>query len=123
MFYQRTAEVNHTKNISIKCPFLTNKKTEDSFFRTDGRSYPFCLSLIETMVENEEVDQEYIENELSEQYLAIAAIYLLLMTISQIMLDNSHMMLFNPHSITSKKNIIFPETGQCLFLNVKQILL
>lgn len=35
----------------------------------------FCLSLIETMVENEEVDQEYIENELSEQYLAIAAIY------------------------------------------------
>lgn len=27
------------------------------------------------MVENEEVDQEYIENELSEQYLAIAAIY------------------------------------------------
>mgnify|MGYP004698290767 FL=1 len=36
----------------------------------------FVLSLIETMVENEEVDQEYIENELSEQYLAIAAIYL-----------------------------------------------
>lgn len=35
----------------------------------------FVLSLIETMVENEEVDQEYIENELSEQYLAIAAIY------------------------------------------------
>lgn len=35
----------------------------------------FCLSLIETMVENEEVDQEYIENELSEQYIAIAAIY------------------------------------------------
>lgn len=35
----------------------------------------FCLSLIETMVENEEVDQEYIEDELSEQYLAIAAIY------------------------------------------------
>lgn len=35
----------------------------------------FGLSLIETMVENEEVDQEYIENELSEQYLAIAAIY------------------------------------------------
>lgn len=35
----------------------------------------FALSLIETMVENEEVDQEYIENELSEQYLAIAAIY------------------------------------------------
>lgn len=35
----------------------------------------FVLSLIETMAENEEVDQEYIENELSEQYLAIAAIY------------------------------------------------
>lgn len=35
----------------------------------------FVLSLIETMVENEEVDQEYIENELSEQYLAIVAIY------------------------------------------------
>lgn len=35
----------------------------------------FVLSLIETMVENEEVDQEYIENELSEQYLAITAIY------------------------------------------------
>lgn len=35
----------------------------------------FVLSLIETMVENEEVDQEYIENELSKQYLAIAAIY------------------------------------------------
>lgn len=35
----------------------------------------YVLSLIETMVENEEVDQEYIENELSEQYLAIAAIY------------------------------------------------
>lgn len=35
----------------------------------------FCLSLIETMIENEEVDQEYIEDELSEQYLAIAAIY------------------------------------------------
>lgn len=35
----------------------------------------FVLSLIETMVENEEVDQEYIENKLSEQYLAIAAIY------------------------------------------------
>lgn len=35
----------------------------------------FALSLIETMVENEEVDQEYIENELSEQYLATAAIY------------------------------------------------
>ena len=35
----------------------------------------FVLSLIETMVKNEEVDQEYIENELSEQYLAIAAIY------------------------------------------------
>ena len=35
----------------------------------------FVLSLIETMVENEEVDQEYIENELSEQYLSIVAIY------------------------------------------------
>lgn len=35
----------------------------------------YALSLIETMVENEEIDQEYIENELSEQYLAIAAIY------------------------------------------------
>lgn len=35
----------------------------------------FCLSLIETMAENEEVDKEYIENELSEQYLAITAIY------------------------------------------------
>lgn len=35
----------------------------------------FVLSLIETMVEKEEVDQEYIENELSEQYLAIVAIY------------------------------------------------
>lgn len=35
----------------------------------------YILSLIETMVESEEIDQEYIENELSEQYLVIASAY------------------------------------------------
>ena len=35
----------------------------------------FVLSLIDTMVENEEVDQEYIENSLYDEYIAIAATY------------------------------------------------
>lgn len=53
----------------------TQKRLRIAFSEQMEEVILFCLSLIETMVENEEVDQEYIENELSEQYLAIAAIY------------------------------------------------
>lgn len=35
----------------------------------------YVLSLIDTMVENEEVDQEYIENSLYDEYIAIVAVY------------------------------------------------
>lgn len=35
----------------------------------------YVLSLIDTMVESEEVDQEYIENSLYDEYIAIVAVY------------------------------------------------
>lgn len=35
----------------------------------------YVLSLMELMVENEQIDQQYVENELTELYLSIAATY------------------------------------------------